>query len=91
MMRLCLFAYDVSRLRGLVKEVGSVFKEPTETQSGYPTTLPSFKGASASKMCVSAIPAGAGTPWRESVSRSNPARPWVSSARPARAKAPSAA
>ena len=45
MMRLCLFAYDFSRLRGLVKELGTVLNEPTERQSGHLVRLPSFKGA----------------------------------------------
>ncbi len=45
MMRLCLFAYDFSRLRSLVKELGTVLDEPTERQSGHLITLPTFKGA----------------------------------------------
>ncbi len=45
MMRLCLFTYDFSRLRGLVKELGTVLNEATERQSGHLVRLPSFQGA----------------------------------------------
>ncbi len=45
MMRLCLFAYDFSRLRGLVRELGAVLDEPTERQDGHLVRLPSFSGA----------------------------------------------
>ena len=45
MMRLCLFAYDFSRLRGLIKELGTVLNEATERQSGHLVRLPSLKGA----------------------------------------------
>ncbi len=45
MMRLCLFAYDFSRLRGLVRELGTVLNEATERQSGHLVRLPTFKGA----------------------------------------------
>ena len=73
MMRLCLFAYDFSRLRGLVKELGTVLNEPTERQSGHlvPGFLPS-KALSVSRTCVSATRAEAGTLWTASRSRSSP-------------------
>lgn len=45
MMRLCLFSYDFSRLRGLVKDLGAVLNEATERQSGHLVRLPSFQGA----------------------------------------------
>ncbi len=45
MMRLCLFAYDFSRLRGLVKELGTVLNEATERQSGHLVRLSSLRGA----------------------------------------------
>ena len=45
MMRLCLFAYDLSRLRGLVREVGTVLDEPAERQRRHLVKLPSLKGA----------------------------------------------
>ena len=45
MMRLCTFVYDFTRLRALVKEVGTVLDEPTERQDGHLVKLPSLKGA----------------------------------------------
>ena len=45
MMRLCLFAYDFTRLRGLVKEVGMVLNEPTERQAGCLIKLPALTGS----------------------------------------------
>ena len=45
MMRLCMFTYDFSRLRGLIKEVGAVLNEPSERQGGHLVKLPSIKGA----------------------------------------------
>ena len=45
MMRLCMFTYDFSRLRGLIKEVGTVLNEATEREGGHLIKLPSFKGA----------------------------------------------
>ncbi len=45
MMRLCLFVYDFSRLRGLVKELGTVLNEATERQNGHLVRFPSFRGA----------------------------------------------
>ena len=44
MMRLCLFAYDFSRLRGLVKELGTVLNEDTERQGGHLLRLPRSTG-----------------------------------------------
>ncbi len=44
MMRLCLFAYDFSRLRGLVREVGTVLDEPAERQRGHLVKLPALRG-----------------------------------------------
>ena len=44
MMRLCLFTYDFSRLRGLVREVGTVLDEPAERQRAHLVKLPSLKG-----------------------------------------------
>ncbi len=44
MMRLCLFAYDFGRSRGLVKELGTVLNEETEHRSGHLVRLPAFKG-----------------------------------------------
>ncbi|MDE0213648.1 MAG: peptidase domain-containing ABC transporter [Deltaproteobacteria bacterium] len=44
MMRLCLFAYDFGRSRGLVKELGTVLNEETERQSGHLVRLPAFNG-----------------------------------------------
>ncbi len=45
MMRLCMFTYDFSRLRGLIREVGTVLDEPAERQRGHLVTLPSLEGA----------------------------------------------
>ncbi len=45
MMRLCTFVYDFTRLRALVREVGTVLNEPTERQDGHLVKLPSLKGA----------------------------------------------
>ena len=45
MMRLCMFTYDFSRLRGLVREVGTVLDEPAERQHAHLVKLPSLKGA----------------------------------------------
>ncbi len=45
MLRLCMFTYDFSRLRGLVREVGTVLDEPAERQQGHLVTLPSLEGA----------------------------------------------
>ena len=45
MMRLCMFTYDFSRLRGLIKEVGTVLNEATEREGGHLIKLPTFKGA----------------------------------------------
>ena len=45
MMRLCLFTYDFSRLRGLVKELGTVLDEAAERQGGLLVRVPSLKGA----------------------------------------------
>lgn len=45
MMRLCMFTYDFSRLRGLIKEVGTVLNEATEREGGHLIKLPAFKGA----------------------------------------------
>ncbi len=45
MMRLCMFTYDFSRLRGLIKEVGTVLNEATEREGGHLVKLPAFKGA----------------------------------------------
>ncbi len=44
MMRLCLFAYDFGRSRGLVKELGTVLNEETERHGGHLVRLPAFKG-----------------------------------------------
>ena len=44
MMRLCLFAYDFGRSRGLVKELGTVLNEETEHQGGHLVRLPAFNG-----------------------------------------------
>ncbi len=44
MMRLCLFAYDFSRLRGLVKELSTVLDEPPEHPSRPHVRPPPFKG-----------------------------------------------
>ncbi len=45
MLRLCMFIYDFSRLRGLIREVGTVLDEPGERQQGHLVTLPSLEGA----------------------------------------------
>ena len=45
MMRLCLFAYDFSRLRVQVQEVGAVLNEPPERQGGHLVQLPQLKGS----------------------------------------------
>ncbi len=45
MLRLCMFTYDFSRLRGLIREVGTVLDEPAERQQGHLVTLPSLEGA----------------------------------------------
>ena len=44
MMRLCLFAYDFGRSRGLVKELGTVLNEETERGGGHLVRLPAFNG-----------------------------------------------
>ena len=44
MMRLCMFTYDFSRLRGLIKEVGTVLNEATEREGGHLIKLPTFNG-----------------------------------------------
>ncbi len=44
MMRLCLFAYDFGRSRGLVKELGTVLNEETERGGGHLVQLPAFNG-----------------------------------------------
>jgi len=44
MMRLCMFTYDFSRLRGLIKEVGTVLNEATERHGGHLVKLSAFKG-----------------------------------------------
>ena len=44
MLRLCMFTYDFSRLRGLIGEVGAVLNEATEREGGYLVKFPSFKG-----------------------------------------------
>lgn len=45
MLRLCTFVYDFTRLRALVKEVGTVLNEPTERQDGHLVKMQSLKGA----------------------------------------------
>ena len=45
MIRLCMFIYDFSRLRGLIKEVGTVFNEATEREGGHVVKFRTFKGA----------------------------------------------
>ena len=45
MMRLCMFTYDFSRLRGLIKEVGTVLNEATERDGGHLVKLSAFKGS----------------------------------------------
>ena len=45
MMRLCLFFYDLSQLRSIVKEVGTILNKPTERQDGHFVRRPDFKGA----------------------------------------------
>ncbi len=44
MMRLCLFAYDFGRSRGLVKELATVLNEETERHGGHLIRPPAFTG-----------------------------------------------
>ena len=44
MMRLCMFVYDFSQLRGMVKEVGEILNEPAESTSGPYIRLHAFRG-----------------------------------------------
>ena len=45
MMRLCMFVYDFSQLRSIVKEVGEILNEPSERMGGPFIRLAGFKGA----------------------------------------------
>ena len=45
MMRLCMFVYDFSQLRSIVKEVGEILNEPTERAAGPFIRLAEFEGA----------------------------------------------
>jgi len=45
MIRLCMFTYDFSRLRGLIKEVGTVLNQATERERGDVVKFRTFKGA----------------------------------------------
>ena len=45
MMRLCMFVYDFSQLRTIVREVGEVLNEPSERDAGPFIRLPELKGA----------------------------------------------
>ena len=45
MMRLCMFVYDFSQLRAIVREVGEVLNEPSERAAGPFIRLPELKGA----------------------------------------------
>ena len=45
MMRLCLFVYDFSQLRSIMKEVGEILDEPTEQQAGNFIRLSALEGA----------------------------------------------
>ena len=44
MIRLCMFTYDFSRLRGLIQEVGTVFNEASEREGSHLVKLRTFKG-----------------------------------------------
>ena len=44
MMRLCMFIYDFSRLRGLIKEVGTALNEATEREGDHLVKLATLKG-----------------------------------------------
>ena len=45
MMRLCMFVYDFSQLRTIVKEVGEILNVPSERRGGPFIRLAEFKGA----------------------------------------------
>ena len=45
MMRLCMFVYDFSQLRAIVKEVGEILNAPSERAAGPFIRLAGFKGA----------------------------------------------
>ena len=45
MMRLCMFVYDFSQLRSIVREVGEVLNEPSERAGGPFIRLPQVEGA----------------------------------------------
>ena len=45
MMRLCMFVYDFSQLRAIVKEVGEILNAPTERAAGPFIRFAEFKGA----------------------------------------------